>query len=187
MRPRITDRNIWLVFATIFLVGLAYGLSISVVSLFLDARHFHESKTHRIAVAVWFALGIVALSLPMGALIRRFSARRTLVRPSPRLRRRGDGVPFMPSYGAIAVIRFFDSACSVGVWVCCETILLSRTGRENKAYVTSLYAIAIALGYVIGPLLSKAIILFAPMSTAFVVSGVLSTLAGAPRPRPPRA
>src|SRR5690349_22235369 len=40
---------------------------------------------------------------------------------------------------------------SVGVWVSSETILLTRARREHKAYVTSIYAIAIAVGYVLGP------------------------------------
>ena len=49
---------------------------------------------------------------------------------------------FPPSYASIAVVRFFDGAFSVGLWVSCETILLSRADKKNKAFITSLYAIA---------------------------------------------
>ena len=39
----------------------------------------------------------------------------------------------------------------------CETILLLRSDEDNKAYVTSLYAIAIAVGYIVGPLAANPI------------------------------
>ena len=77
MLDRIRDKNILLVYAAIFLLGIAYGVSIALTSLHLDARHF--SKQDIGTLAAWFASGIVLLSLPMGALIRRFSAKYTLV------------------------------------------------------------------------------------------------------------
>ena len=175
MRKRIPDRNVWLVYLTIFLLGLAYGVSISVVSLFLDGRGFDKKAIG--SLAVWFALGIVALSLPMGALIRRFSARTTLIACLVGYALAITAFPFVPTFAGIAGVRFFDGACSVGVWVSCEIILLSRAGDENKAYVTSLYAVAIALGYVIGPLAAKVIVALAPMYVAFLVSGAIALAA----------
>jgi MFS family permease len=169
---RIQDRNIWLVDAAIFLLGLAYGISISVVALFLDARGFTKGQIGELAA--WFALGIVALSLPMGALIRRFSARAMLVVALVGYAAAVTVFPFVPSFAGIAAVRFCDGACSVAAWVSCETILLSRTGRENKAFVTSVYAISIACGYVIGPVLAKGIVAVAPMRFAFVVSGAIA-------------
>jgi MFS family permease len=80
------------------------------------------------------------------------------------------------SYAAIATVRLFDGACSVGVWVSSETILLSRAGRKNKAFVTSLYAIVVAIGYVIGPLLARALVTVAPFSVGFVAAGVVALL-----------
>jgi MFS family permease len=75
------------------------------------------------------------------------------------------------------VDRFFDGAFSVGIWVSCETILLARAERDMKARVTSLYAVSIAIGYVVGPLIAEGIIHVATMGDAFWVSGALAVLA----------
>ena len=74
--------------------------------------------------------------------------------------------------------RFLDGACSVGVWVSCETILLSRARHHDKAFVTSLYAVSMALGYVVGPFVSKLIVAFGPMRLAFVAAGCVAAMAG---------
>jgi MFS family permease len=175
LRSRIPDRNIWLIYAAIFLLGLAYGLSIALVGLFLDAGGYTKKDIG--SLAVWFALGIVVLSLPMGAVIRRLSARTVLIGSLFGYAAAVAAFPHMPSFGAIAGVRFFDGAFSVGVWISCETILLSRARDENKAFVTSLYAVSMACGYVVGPLLAKAIVAAAPMSVAFMVSGAVAALA----------
>jgi MFS family permease len=172
---RIPDRNIWLVDGAIFLLGLAYGLSISVLALFLRARGM--SKEDIGSLAVWFALGIVALSLPMDALIRRFSARVTLIASLVGYAAAVTVFPYLRDFPSMAAVRFFDGACSVGVWVSCETILLSRADKDNKANVTSLYAVAMALGYVIGPLAAKAVVALASRETVFLTSGVLGSAA----------
>lgn len=169
VRPPITDKNIKLVYGTIFLLGLAYGLAISVVALFLDSRGFGKEDLG--SLASWFALGIVAFSLPMGGFIRRFSARTTLIACLLGYIAAVVALPFLPTYTALAVVRFVDGACSVGIWVACETILLSRADKTHKAYVTSLYAVSIALGYIVGPLIAKGIVALAPMRTAFLVAG----------------
>lgn len=179
MLSRIRDRNIWLIDGSIFLLGLAYGISISLLAVFLDERGFTKEDIG--SLAAWFAAGIVALSLPMGALIRRFSARATLiasllgyamtVAAFPSLTRTPD------SFALAAAVRFLDGAFSVGVWVSCETILLSRSDAGNKASVTSLYATAMALGYVIGPLCAVAIRAALPVHFAFVISGVIAAIA----------
>ena len=44
MRARIPDRNIWLIYAAIFVLGLAYGDSIALTSLHLDARGFSKAQ-----------------------------------------------------------------------------------------------------------------------------------------------
>ena len=84
--------------------------------------------------------------------------------------------PGLDSFAAIAVDRFFDGAFSVGIWVSCETILLARAERGQKAYVTTLYAMAVAVGYVVGPLAAKAIFRAASMPAAFLVSGAIAAL-----------
>ncbi len=172
---RIGDRNILVIYGATLLLASGYGVSIALASLHLDAAHFtkHDIGT----LASWFALGIVMLSLPMGALIRRFSARAVLVASLLGYAVCVALFPHLHSYDAIAAARVFDGAFSVGVWVSSETILLSRSRTEHKAYVTSLYAVAVALGYVVGPLVARAVVMFAPRSTAFMVAGALSVAA----------
>jgi predicted MFS family arabinose efflux permease len=172
---RIPDRNIWLIDGAIFLLGLGYGMVLSILAIFLDARGFHESQIG--SLAAWFALGIVCFSIPMGSLVRRFSARATLVASLLGYAVAVASFPFLPSYAAMAADRFFDGACSVGVWVSCETILLSRADGRNKAFVTSLYAVSMALGYVFGPLLSKLIVALWSMQWAFVAAGGVAAMA----------
>jgi len=169
---RIGDRNILVVYAATLLLCTGYGLSISLTALHLDALHFSRDDIGNLAA--WFALGIVALSLPMGGLIRRFSARAVLV-----CALLGYGVcvaafPHLVSFRAIATARALDGAFSVGVWVASETILLSRAGSTHKAFVTSLYAVTVALGYVLGPLVARAVVGFATPQAAFAVAGLLS-------------
>ncbi|WP_437554860.1 MFS transporter [Sorangium sp. So ce327] len=174
MLRRIPDRNIWLVFGSIFLLGLAYGIAISLTAVFLDARGF--TKTDIGLLASCFALGIVLLSLPMDTLIRRFSAKTTLVLALVGYAAAVGAFPFLPTFAAIAAVRFLDGACSVGIWVSCETILLARSDKDNKAFVTSLYAVSMALGYVLGPLCAPHIVALSSMPAAFLLSCVISLM-----------
>lgn len=177
MRKRIPDRNIWLVFLASFILGAAYGDSIALTALHLDAVGFTRSQIG--SLAAWFAGGIVVMSLPAGALVRRFSARWTLV-----VSLLGYAVavalfPFQSTYSRVAAVRFVDGVCSVGIWVSCETILLSRSSASNKAFVTSLYAMAIALGYAAGGGVARGLILVTTMPWAFVAAGALALVATA--------
>jgi MFS family permease len=175
IHARVSDPNIYRVYATTLALGAAYGIAIAVLAVYLDQRGFRETQIGDLAVA--FALGIVALSLPMGALIRRFSAKTTLAASLFGYALTVSVFPLLDSFAAIAAVRFVDGACSVGVWVSSETILLCRARREHKAFVTSLYAIAIAIGYVVGPLLARLCTAFLPIELAFAVSGVIALLA----------
>jgi MFS family permease len=172
---RIPDRNIWLLYATIFLVGLGYGSTTSLLSIFLDGRGVSKQRIAFLATA--FALGIVANSLPAGALIRRFSAKATLVGAILGYAVAIAVFPFVEGFPALAASRFADGACSVCVWVSCETILLSRADDHHKAFVTSLYAIALALGYVLGPLISAGLVKVLPMEATFVFAGTIAVAA----------
>lgn len=175
LRGRITDPNIYRVYATTFALGVAYGLAIAVLAVYLDQRGFSETQIGDLAVA--FAFGIVAFSLPMGALIRRYSAKRMLAWSLFGYALTVGVFPLLPSFASIAAVRFVDGACSVGVWVSSETILLRRAEREHKAFVTSLYAMAIAVGYVVGPLLARACTALLPLELAFEVSSVIALTA----------
>jgi len=169
---RVPDINVWRIYGITLALGMAYGTAISVIGVFLDARGVGKLAIGKLAA--WFAAGIVAFSLPMGPLVRRFSAKYTLAASLAGYAAAVTAFPFMHSFWSIALLRFFDGACSVGVWVSSETILLSRAGKENKAFVTSLYAIAVACGYVGGPLLAFVARRFWPLEDAFLLAGAIA-------------
>ena len=171
---RITDPNISRLYRATFLFGIACGVSIALSSLHLDAIHF--SKQDIGYLAAWFASGVVLMSLPAGALIRRFSARSTLLAFMVGYAICVAVFPYLRSFAAIAGIRAIDGACSVGIWVSSETILLSRADKTHKAHLTSLYAIWLSSGYIGGPILAKVITAFYPMHVAFVAAGVIALL-----------
>ncbi len=148
---------------------MACGISIALTSLHLDAHGFTEENIGTLAAC--FAFGIVLMSLPAGALIRRFSAKTTLMACLAGYAVCVTAFPFLTTYGQIAGVRFVDGACSVGIWVSSETLLLSGTGKKDKAHLTSLYAVWLASGYVLGPALAKGITAYFPMVVAFVVAG----------------
>jgi len=148
---------------------MACGISIALTSIHLDARGYTKQDIG--TLAAFFASGISLFAIPVGAIIRRFSARRTLLAALLGYTVCVTVFPFLPSYGSIAFVRFFDGACSAGIWISSETILLSRADKEHKAYLTTLYAIWLASGYVLGPLSAKGITHFLPLSAAFVIAG----------------
>ncbi len=177
MLARIRDRNILVVYTTIFLLGVAYGSSLAVTPLQLDAVGF--SKTEIGTLASWFAGGIVAMSIPAGVFIRRFSAKRTLLVCLCAYVVAVGLFPFQTTYPGACAVRTLDGASSVGAWVCCETILLARSDDDNKAYVTSLYAMAIAIGYVVGSLLARGITQITGTSymAVFLVASAITVVA----------
>jgi MFS family permease len=169
---RVPDVNVWRIYGVTFALGMAYGTAISVISLFLDAHGFGKLAIGKLAA--WFAGGIVVFSLPMGPLVRRFSAKHMLGVSLAGYAAAVTAFPFMSSFWAIAALRFFDGACSVGVWVSSESILLARSGKDNKAFVTSLYAIAVACGYVGGPIAAYVCTQFLPLQFAFILAGFIA-------------
>ena len=173
MLSRIRDRNIWLVYGAVLLLGTAYGLAVALIGLHLDARGFDKKAIG--SLAVWFASGIVVLALPAGQLVRRFSAKHTLVGALAGYAVSVALFPALHSFSAIALARFADGAFSACIWVAFETVLLERSDAANKAFVTSLYAMSVAIGYVIGPLLANGVVKVAPMPVAFLVSGGIGT------------
>ncbi len=177
MSPRVLDPNVRLLYVATLLFGTACGISISLTPHHLNERGFTQSDIGWLAA--WFALGIVLFSLPAGALIRRFSAKTTLVAALVSYTVCVAVFPFLPSFKSIAFVRFFDGASSVGIWVASETILLSRTRNEDKAHFTSLYAIYLASGYVLGPALAYGLAeqAKAPNWVGFLVSGALVMIA----------
>jgi len=176
VRQRIPDPNVFRVYWATLALGIAYGVAISVLGVFLDERGFAKRDIGQLAAVL--ALGIVVTSLPMGALILRFSAKSTLAASLFGYALTVSAFPLLDDFAAIAAVRFLDGACSVGVWVSSETILLKRARREHKAFVTSLYAIAVAVGYIVGPLLASLWTAQLPLAQAFGLSGAIAFLAG---------
>jgi MFS family permease len=174
---RIRDRNIWLIYGATALLTIAYGVAVAVLAVFLKGRGYTKPDIGELATI--FAAGIVLFALPMGKVIKRLSARRTLT-----ISLLGYAVvitlfPYVAhDFWLTAGVRFIDGACSVGIWVSSEVILLSRAKGGQKAFVTSLYAISVGVGYLVGPFLAPALMLIMPIDFTFVVSGVLATLGG---------
>ena len=168
---RVPDPNIWRIYGITLALGTAYGMAISVLGIFLSSTGFKETDIGKLAA--WFAAGIIAFSLPMGPLARRFSNKKLLAVSLAGYAAAITLFPFLSSFKAIAALRFFDGACSVGVWVNSESILLSRSGKENKAFATSLYAVAIGCGYVLGPALAW-LCGALPIKFIYVAAGVIS-------------
>jgi MFS family permease len=172
MLRRVPDPATRVVFAATLVVGTGYGVSIALTALRLNALGFGKAAIGSLASV--FATGIVLASLPMGALLRRVSAKSVLVASLAGYAACVGVFPFLESAGAISAARFLDGACSVATWIGFETILLRRAEARQKAYVMSIYAIAIALGYMLGPLVAKGIVAFAPMRMAFLASSALA-------------
>jgi len=123
--------EIRVVYAATLLLGIAYGVSISLTALHLDARHFTKASIGSLAAV--FALGIVLFSVPIGRLIERFSAKRTLLGALVGYACAVAAFPWLTTWTGVAVARFFDGAFSVGIWVSCETILLARAAHANES------------------------------------------------------
>ncbi len=190
-KPRL-DPILRVVFATILLLGIAWGAIISVIGKFLEAASF--SKTESATLNVCFAGGLVVMALPAGRLIRRLGGRAVLILGLLGYAVVTTAFPFVPktmlSYG---LVRFFDGAFSVNVLVTAETIVLSRSPADRKGYYTSIYALLIALGWVIGSIIAGAVVPHFGRWSAFATAGAFGVIAavdvalrlpqGAERPR----
>lgn len=174
MTRRIQDRNIYVIYLAILLLGIAYGTSIAVIAVHLKKNDIDETRIGGLAAA--FASGIVVFSMVAGKLVHRFGSKRTFA-----VSLLGYAVcvsifPFLHTFIGLATARFFDGAFSVGIWVAAETALLARSGPKNKAFIMSLYAVSLASGYVIGPVGANFIVPVWGTGITFVLGGVLAVL-----------
>lgn len=169
------DRTIALVYLTILFLGISYGLALSIAGVFLEERGFDKPQIGWLVT--FFAAGIGALAVPSGSLLSRFGPKRVLVGSLLGYGAAAALFPLMQSWWGFGVVRFFDGAFSVGVWVSSETILLARAPKEEKAFFMSVYAIALAAGYVIGPIVNRGLVEVAPKTAAFFAAGVLALVA----------
>jgi len=175
VRDVLRDRNISTIMVATLLLGVGYGISIALTALHLDANHFGKEAIG--SLAAWFAGGIVVFSIPSGQIVRGISPKWTLVFALTGYAAVVTIFPHLKAFWLIALARFFDGAFSVGVWVGSETALLARADARRKAFVMSLYAVAMAVGYVLGPIVAHSLATVLPTSYAFATSGVLAALA----------
>ena len=176
-RDKINDPNVIRIYLATLGLGTAYGMAISVISVFLTARGYRETDIG--TLAAWFAAGIMVTAVASGSLVERLGAKTVLVTALFTYATTVALFPLAPSYAAIAALRFFDGAASVLVWVASETILVARARREIKAYVTSVYGMSIAIGYGLGSLGAFLAAKVLPNERVFLVAGALSAVTGA--------
>lgn len=172
---RIPDKNIWVIYTAILLLGIAYGVSIAVLAIHLANHGIPKLAMGGLAAA--FACGIICLSLPIGWLVSKVGAKKTLLGALVGYAACVAAFPFLPTVTALTVGRFFDGAFSVGIWVAAETALLARADKANKAFVMSLYAMSLAIGYVVGPILATVVVKAFTTDGTFVVAGILALVA----------
>lgn len=173
---RVEDTNVWRIYRATVALSIAYGMALSLLAIFLDANGFTKSDIGSLALV--FGLGIVTLSLVMDRIIERFGAKETLIACFFGYAATVTVFPFLDSFASVALVRFFDGAFSVGIWIGSESMLLSRAGDRNKAFTMSLYAVAIGIGYALGPGIAWALTRLGPLAIGFIAAGLLSTLAG---------
>ena len=77
MLARVKDPTTRVIYAATLTVGIAYGVSIALTALRLHALGFGKPAIGSLAAV--FASGIVVASVPMAALLKRFSAKTVLV------------------------------------------------------------------------------------------------------------
>lgn len=149
MREILKDPNIRTAYKLCLTLGVAYGMVLAIISLYLTRVHAYD-KPSIANLATFFSVGIAAFAVPMGLMVRKLTPRVVLM-----IALLGYGIavaafPFMPGFLGLALSRAFDGAFSVGAWISLETILLLRTTSLNRGFVTGLYSNVLALGYVIG-------------------------------------
>lgn len=173
MRTIFKDHNIRVAYLLCLTLGVAYGMVLAIVSLYLSAERGYDEPTIA-GMAAFFSIGIAACAVPMGMLVRKLTPRIVLA-----ISLLGYGLavavfPFMPGFGGLAGARAFDGAFSVGVWITLETVLLMRTTSLNRGFVTSLYSIVLATGYVLGSVITYVLTKFVADWIVFVAAGSLA-------------
>jgi len=176
LAKKIDDSSILRIYLATLGLGTAYGMAISVIAVFLTARGYAETDIG--SLAAWFAAGIMSTAIASGSIVGRFGAKRVLTAALFTYAGTVALFPFAPSYSAIAALRVVDGAASVLVWVASETILVARAQRDIKAFVTSIYGMAIAVGYGLGSFGAFAAAQVLPNERVFLVAGAISVLTG---------
>ncbi|MBK7828881.1 MFS transporter [Nannocystis sp.] len=176
VRDILKDPSIRVAYMMCLMLGIAYGIVMAIVAVYLNKERGIDEQTIG-GLAFFFSAGIAIFAVPMGALVRVLSPRVMLA-----VALAGYGVatavfPFLTTFTGLATARAIDGAFSVGAWISIETILLMRTTALNRGFVTSLYSIVLAIGYVIGSVFAAGFVYIGPSKLAFVCAGMLAVLA----------
>jgi predicted MFS family arabinose efflux permease len=172
LHAKIDDPNVIRVYVATLGLGTAYGMAISVISVFLNERGYSETNIG--SLAAWFAAGIMAMAIASDYLVKKFSAKVVLVAALFTYATTVALFPFAPGYAAMGALRFVDGAASVCVWVASETILLARAQRAIKAFITSIYAMSIAVGYGAGSGMAYLAADILPSARTFLVASAIT-------------
>lgn len=169
------DRTIVTIYAAVLLLGTAYGVTTGIISLFFSSRGIGDAEVGRLASL--FALGIGLASLPAGAWVRKRGGKEVLLTALATFSLCLLALPWLNGFALLAGTRVLDGASSAAAWVACETLLLARAPRSQKARVMSVYAVCFAIGYVLGPALALVVVPAFGHSGAFRAAAVLTALA----------
>lgn len=172
MLEHLRDRALRGIYASVFLLGIAMSIAFSVIAVYLRAAKIADETIGSLAAA--YAAGGVLASFVLGGVIRRFTAKRTLVAGLLGFACTIGVLPLLGSMVAIATSRFVEGACTVAMWVAYETLFLTRAPPDKRGSVSSLYGISLALGYVVGPVISRGLLPAGGPSLPFFVAGGLS-------------
>jgi MFS family permease len=168
----MSDRHSRLIYASVILLGVAMSVAFSVIGSYFRSLGLKEEPIGFLAAIL--ATGGLLASLPLGSVIRKLGAKVTLIVALAGFAGATALLPQLRSYPAMAATRFVEGACTVAIWVSYETLLLALKSPGQRAGASSLYAVALMIGYAVGPLLTPAVLAFGRVSLAFSVSGVLS-------------
>lgn len=176
VRDILKDPSIRVAYLMCLMLGVAYGIVMAIVAVYLNKERGIDEQTIG-GLAFFFSVGIAVFAVPMGALVRVLSPRVMLAVALIGYGAATAIFPFLESFAALATARAIDGAFSVGAWISIETILLMRTTALNRGFVTSLYSIVLAIGYVIGSVFAAGFVYIGPSKLAFVCAGVLAVMA----------
>lgn len=152
--------------------GVAYGTVVAVLAVHLDRVGI--PKVAMGGLAACFAVGVITCSIPAGQLVQRFGAKRVLWGSFLGYAVCVASLPLFHDVLPLSAARFFDGAFSAGVWVSAETALLGRAKPKHRAFVMSLYGISLAVGYLVGALVSFLLVARIGTGALFVLAGGLA-------------
>ncbi|MDP3273998.1 MAG: MFS transporter [Deltaproteobacteria bacterium] len=147
------DHRVLLVYAICALLGHAYGMTLAVLSLYLRGRG--QTADAIGSLSSYFAMGVIACSLPVGTMISRMGARPVLAGGLLGYSLVTAALPWLNGFWPIALARALDGVFSVCVWTASESTLLAYSPPDRKASATTRYAVALSLGYVSGPMIAR--------------------------------